>query len=272
MNPYSCTGIMKILSSISSSFLSEIPRSVIYIYSQRRCVICGKELLQFEKQLCLNCLADMPVTYYWTMRDNPANMLFWGRAEIERSFPLFFFRDEYKKCVYDIKYKGDTKTGTYLGRVLGKRIIEGCRITGYTGNGNLTIFDAIVPVPLHWKKKLKRGFNQSEIIAIGISKSLKIKVLHSLLKRRNFTRTQTQKDKMARWRNVENAFEVTEAKGFIKGMGRRKIERICKSGRPVEIVLVDDVLTTGATLEACAALLHKSINCRICVATLAVVE
>jgi predicted amidophosphoribosyltransferase len=125
--------------------------------------------------------------------------------------------------------------------------------------------DFIVPVPLHWKKRLTRGYNQSEIIAKGIAKGLKTsgagtpQVLGNLLKRAQFTKTQTAKDRLERWHNVSSAFRLNAKSKVIPPPDSH-------------LLLVDDVLTTGATLEACATILVEQLGCRVSIATLAYVE
>ena len=126
--------------------------------------------------------------------------------------------------------------------------------------------DFIVPVPLHWRKKRKRGYNQSEEIGRGIllalrEKSPNVKMENRLLKRKDFTPTQTRKDRADRWTNVREAFRVN--------LKRAKV--LAANGKVPKILICDDVLTTGATLDACASLLHEALDCRISIATLAYV-
>lgn len=260
----------KILQSISG-FL----HSAGNLFITRHCVVCGRELLQFEKQFCMECAAEMPLTYFWIFKNNPAEIIFWGRTRIERVFPLMFFRNDYKRCVYNVKYKGNIPLGLYLGKMLGKKI-RACP-------DKLDTIDYIIPVPLHWRKKIKRGFNQAEIIARGIAAGYaaerttacvsgicerrKTQVLTNILKRRRFTKTQTQKDRLSRWRNVEDAFKISN----------HALSRELRSKNQIHFLLVDDVLTTGATLEACAGILTKACGgagkqCKVSIATLAYVE
>lgn len=266
----------------------------------RCCAVCGKELLLYEKHLCLSCLAEMPFTYFWQYQDNPAEKVFWGRVQVNRVYSLFYYTASYKKLIHSIKYKSNIKLGLQLGQMLGERIPDH--------------FDCIIPVPLHYRKQWKRGFNQSHIIARGIINGLlskereqksnapkpyfpatgpqeegetilkekatgqhregrgelsenastnlgKIPILcNNILRRRHFTKTQTRKDRAHRWKNVEKAFALKT----------NSEKRLNLNGK--HILLVDDVLTTGSTLDACCQLLLQQYSCTISIATLAYVE
>src|SRR5574344_79219 len=195
-----------------------IVESALNLFITRHCAICGKELLGFEKHFCLECFAGIPLTYFWEFKNNPAEIIFWGRAKIERVYSLMFFRNNYKRCVYDVKYKGNIPLGLYLGKMLGEKICSAANKNNQPAD-NYTPANYVIPVPLHWRKKLKRGFNQAEIIARGIARGLasgiaggiaggpaNTKVCTQIIKRKHFTKTQTQKDRLSRWRNVEDAF------------------------------------------------------------------
>lgn len=226
------------------------------------CSICGRELFYYEKHFCLHCYADMPLTYFWTLKRHPAEQTFWGRCYIEKVYCLFIYTNNYRKPIHELKYKGNVKIGLYLGEMLGKKI--------YLLSFPITY---LVPVPLHWRKRIARGYNQSEIIAQGILKGMQGKmcressgrenrhpaILPNLLVRKAFTKTQTKKERIDRWQNVKDAFAINP-----------KVARKIKPG--AKILLIDDVLTTGATLEACATILVEQLECRVSIATLAWVE
>lgn len=222
----------------------------------KECAVCGRVLNYHEQHFCLECFADMPLTYFWSVKENPAGRVFWGRARVERVYSLFYYTNNWRTPVHLLKYKGNILVGKYLGKMLGEKIAS--------AQGVMPV-DYIVPVPLHWRKRMKRGYNQSEIIAQGIAMGLasveqkKPAVIHNLLKRVSFTATQTAKDRMERWNNVQKAFSFNEK---------------CNTIPPPDshILIVDDVLTTGATLEACATILVEELGCRVSIATLAYVE
>ena len=224
------------------------------------CAVCGVQLNYHEHHLCLECFSDLPLTHFWNVEDNPAQKIFWGRCPVERVHSLFYYTNNYRKPVHMLKYEGNVAIGMYLSRMLGEKIAS---------STPQLAFDYIVPIPLHWRKKLKRGFNQSEIIARGIQKGIQDSlpdrslptplVLPTLLRRKSFTATQTAKDRISRWQNVKDAFEINPACKFLPSKGNH-------------ILICDDVLTTGATLEACAAILVEQLGCRVSIATLAYVE
>lgn len=239
----------------------------------RSCAVCGTKLNYHEKHLCLECYADLPLTYFWSVKDTPAERVFWGRCMVERVYPLLFFTNNYRNPIHLLKYHGNTPLGLYFGEMLGNFLPDDS-------------IDFIVPVPLHWRKRVLRGYNQSEIIAKGIARGCSSSwtnsdtrfcptttssasekpapsVVGDLLRRRQFTKTQTAKDRINRWENVRRAFEVNP-----------KYCRKSLSGKFTgkHILLVDDVLTTGATLEACCSILQEKFRCKVSIATLAYVE
>lgn len=241
------------------------PGLVWDLFFPRFCAVCGRELLVRERHLCLECYAGLPLTYFWRIRDNPAEEVFRGRIYAERVYSLFYYQNNYRKLLHRLKYKSDRDIGIYLGRILGERIAENV-LPGADGAGPV---DYVVPVPLHYRKRWKRGYNQSAILAKGIIRGMgsghssrqEPQLISNLLVRKQFTGTQTEKDRMERWKNVSGAF----------GINPRATGKL-PAGKKPHLLLVDDVLTTGATLEACAALLQQHLDCHISIATLAYVE
>ena len=211
--------------------------------------MCGRILLKGERYLCLKCSSEMPLTYFWTWSGNPAEERFSGRVDFVHASSLFYYRDEspYKNLIHLFKYKGRGKLGAYLGELLGEKLLQ---------SGIYDDVDIIIPVPLHPFKKWKRGYNQAEIIARKVAEVLRKPVEVSLLTRRRYTRTQTKKDALQREKNVSAAFRL--GSGYML------------KGR--HVLLVDDVLTTGATLRACALEILGVEGCRVSFATLAFAE
>ena len=231
-----------------------VGKSIIDLLFPRKCVVCGKELLLFERHLCMDCIAELPLTYFWKYRENPAALCLTGRAKIENVYSLFYYSGEYKKILHSLKYRSNVPLARHMGRMLGEKIKK-CG----------AVYDYIVPVPLHFIKKWKRGYNQSHIIAGGIKRGLGCgSVAARIIKRTRFTGTQTKKEKIERWINVRGAFALCND-------SPHRIARYSRLLEGKNILLVDDVFTTGATLNACCQLLNR-FGCKITIATLAYVE
>lgn len=194
-----------------------------------------------------------------------AEKTFGEHTQIERAYSLFFFTGGYRNIIHLIKYKEHPELGVYFGRLLGRKIAESC-------NGNYSLLpDKIVPVPLHWLRWLKRGYNQATEIARGISKGIeelsgrKIEVSNAYIKRVHVTATQTHKNKEDRRLNMIEAFRP-------KPMPMLTPK---PTPKPTHFLVVDDVFTTGATLEAAVHALRSSptlTDCKVSIATLAYVE
>jgi ComF family protein len=199
-----------------------------------------------EKLICTECYILIPRTNYHLKTDNPVSQLFWGRCMIEQAAAFSFYtRDSrIRRLIHQLKYKGIREVGPELGRIYARTL---------KSSGFLNEIDIIIPVPLHPSKKRQRGFNQSDLISLGISEVSGIPMESELLVRKTVTKTQTRKTRYDRWINVEDIFRVTD-QDRIKNM---------------HILLVDDVITTGSTLEACASELLKVENVKVSVAALA---
>ncbi len=210
------------------------------------CIACGDRLVSQEKFLCINCWHDLPVTNFHLKNENMVAQLFWGRVEIENATAFFSYKkgSKYRQLIHFIKYKGLKELGFEAGRKFGFALLDSDRFKEV---------DLIVPVPLHPQKQKMRGFNQSEWIAKGIGWSLQRPVSSGNLFRQVHTSTQTQKNRFERWQNVEGIFGVKNQNEF--------------DGK--HILLIDDVVTTGSTLEACAYQLLKLENIKVSIATLA---
>src|SRR5512138_1681872 len=198
----------------------------------RVCACCGNSLWKHEEVVCTACTYHLPRTGFHLVEENPVTMTFRGRARIESggSFLWFSKGSKTQRLIHQLKYKGRKDVGTWLGEQYGRDLVRSPLFSSS---------EVIVPVPLHQKKYMKRGYNQSELFAQGLAKSMKIPVEAKVLARTKATQTQTRKSRFSRWENVSEIFDVS-LPGKVEG---------------AHILLVDDVITTGATLEACIAAL-----------------
>ncbi len=212
----------------------------------RLCHGCGNHLLRIETAVCTECFVLIPRTNFHLKQDNPVAQLFWGRCRLEKAAAFSYYtRDSrIRKLIHYLKYQGGREAGSELGRIYG---------TSLGSSGFIDGIDMIIPVPLHPSKERKRGFNQSEIIAEGIAGPCCLPVRSDLLKRNVKTATQTRRTRYDRWTNVGGIFGVTD-EGSLTGK---------------HVLLVDDVITTGSTLEACANEILKIEGARVSVAALA---
>ncbi|MFA6402455.1 MAG: ComF family protein [Salinivirgaceae bacterium] len=217
----------------------------IGLFYPELCAACHVNLYEQEKILCTKCLYELPRTNYHKEPGNPLEKLFWGRVPVERVSSYFFFKkgSRYQKLIHLLKYHGRDDVGIELGRLFGADL---------AGEPDFRKPDFIIPVPLHPKKEKKRGYNQSALIAQGLGEFLPGKVDKSILLRKTFTQTQTKKSRYERWENVEEVFEVMHPE-VLEGK---------------HVLLVDDILTTGATLEGCAQVLQKAAQVKISIVTL----
>jgi ComF family protein len=218
----------------------------ISLFFPKTCYACGNNLFTGERIICTSCLVHLPKTHFHNDPNNPLSKIFWGRVKIESATSLYFFRKggKVQHLIHQFKYKGHQEIGIYLGELLGRDLEQ--------SNGFSSI-DSIIPVPLHEKKIRKRGFNQSEIFAKGLADSMKKELDTTSVIRTVATTTQTKKSRYKRWENVKEIFVISN------------VERL--SGK--HILLVDDVITTGATMEACIQALLQAPGVRVSVASIA---
>jgi len=214
----------------------------ITLFYPRICVVCGNVLTGHTGILCVTCMASLPETGYHLCRNNPVEQLFYGRLPVEKAATLLFFDkgSRYRSLLYQLKYHGRTEIGTFLGKLIGSRLSE-------AGDAD---YDVILPIPLHHKRLRKRGYNQSALIAKGMAEILKIPVREDLLTRKILNPTQTRKGRYQRWENVEGIFECTDDHYLLNR----------------HVLVVDDVITTGSTIEAAGSCLAGIEGIRISVA------
>jgi len=228
------------------SYFYDLWDDFISLLFPRLCYGCGNHLVRNETLICTECFVMIPRTNYHLKPDNPVSQLFWGRCRIEKAAAFSYYtRDSrIRKMIHQLKYKGAGDIGSELGRIYAVSL---------RSSKFLDDIDMIIPVPLHPSKKRQRGFNQSDKISQGISAVSGLPVDTGLLIRKTGTKTQTRKSRYDRWTNVRDIFLVTD-EDKLKGR---------------HILLVDDVITTGSTIEACAGEILKSEGTKVSVVALA---
>ena len=226
--------------------LKNIVNSTLHLFYPHICTGCGSDLLQENNLLCLRCIHDLPHTNFAALANNQIEKDFWGRINLTAAYSQFYFSKEFliQHLIHQLKYKGDTKIGFYLGEIMGKTLHNSNRFSS---------IDALVPLPLYAAKEHKRGYNQATVICNGMSSVMNIQVLNNAVIRQHATETQTRKHRTERWENVKSSFKVAKP-GELSGK---------------HLLLVDDVVTTGATLEACGNAILQAVNVKLSIATLA---
>lgn len=229
------------------SYLFDLWDDFISILFPRICYGCGNYLVRNEKLICTDCFVSMPRTDYHLAADNAVAQLFWGRTNITKAAAFSFYTkgSRIRKIIHNLKYKGISELGHEMGRIYAVNLKQ---------SGFFDDIDLIVPVPLHPSKQRKRGFNQCEFITSGISEVTGLSVDTKSLRRISVSDTQTKRSRYERWLNVEGIFEVAAPDIF----------------RGKHVLLVDDVITTGSTIESCACELLKIEDVKVSVIALAV--
>jgi len=226
--------------------LKNIFSSTFHLFYPHTCTGCGSDLLAADHLLCLKCIHHLPHTNFAALANNQIEKDFWGRLELTGAYSQFYFSKEFliQHLIHQLKYKGNTKIGFYLGEMMGKTILKSNRFSN---------IDALIPLPLYPEKEHKRGYNQATVICNGMSAVMNIPVLPDAVIRQQATETQTRKQRTERWENVKNSFKVAKPAQL--------------SGK--HLLLVDDVVTTGATLEACGNIILQQGDVKLSIATLA---
>ena len=220
-------------------------KDVIALFFPKTCICCEEQLIKGEFEICLKCRFELPVTNYTDEINNEVEKVFYGRVKIEFATALLFYRKKgiSQKILNHLKYRGNQNIGNLLGEWLGNELRE-CK--------RLQPVDYIVPVPLHPKKLEKRGYNQLSTFGKTLSKMLNVPYIEAILTKKSATETQTLKLRFERWKNVNEIFDIVDTTIF----------------ENKHILLIDDVITTGATLESCALELLKTKNIKISIATM----
>ncbi|WP_233555599.1 ComF family protein [Pontibacter oryzae] len=222
---------------------------VLSLLFPESCYACSGALARGEKFICTNCSIKLPYTdfhVHGATEHNPLQRRFWGKVPVRFAFAYLYFvpKGRVQRLLHQLKYKGAQELGEHLGQRYGSLLSD------HQYNQH---FDVIVPVPLHKYKMRRRGYNQAESFGLGLSQSMNLPSYGHALVRKANTATQTRKNRFDRWKNVEDVFQVPRP------------EQV----RDKHVLLVDDVMTTGATLEACAVVLLAAGAKEVSVVTIA---
>jgi ComF family protein len=227
--------------------LTDIKQALLHLTFPHTCAGCGTDVLGSGQPLCLRCADALPQTRFHQHADNPVEKIFWGRLPLVAATAQYYFTKEslMQRLMHQFKYRGHKELGFYLGQQLGADLSQTSRFSG---------IDALVPLPLFGAKERKRGYNQAMVLCEGMADVLQKPVLKNSVRRTMLTESQTKKNRVERWQNVEGRFEVSDIPSI--------------AGK--HILLVDDVVTTGATLEACGRALLETDGVQLSIATLCI--
>lgn len=216
------------------------------LFFPHTCEGCGTDLTHPRALLCAACAGQLPETVFIREAGNPVEQKFYGQLNIAAAGSAFFFTKQslLQHLVKQLKYHGNREAGYYLGALLGHQLAQ---------TNRFDTVDAIIPLPLNWKKEKRRGYNQAAVIAEGIISVWPKPVLSKVLERKVFTETQTHKDRITRWQSMQGVFGVTQPMAI----------------NNKHLLLVDDIITTGATLEACGEAILSVPGTRLSIATVA---
>jgi ComF family protein len=219
---------------------------IFWLYFPKNCPACGRPLRLFGANICGRCSQNLPETHFFEAPGNPIEKIFYGRLPMSAGAAAWYFHKNsaLQALLFQLKYKSNEDVGLFIGKQMGALLAASERFA---------TIDALVPVPLHPQALSKRGYNQAALICEGISQVWHKPVLRSAIARTKHTNTQTKQSRAVRWDNMENAFSIKDPTSI---MGKH-------------LLLIDDVITTGATIEACGKTLLSVKDVQLSVAAAA---
>ena len=220
---------------------------LIRLFFPHYCAVCGDRLHEDEEVLCAECWQRFPRTNFHLQKDNAVERLFWGKFTLGKATAFYYYwqEDDYSRIVRLLKYKGRLDVGVEMGRKMAEELLP---------SGFFEGVDELIPVPLHERRQKERGYNQSEQLAIGIKEMTGIPLRTDAVVRVRNTETQTHKTAQERYENMQQVFQRSASIESLQGK---------------HVLLIDDVLTTSATLTACADALQKVPDLTISILALA---
>ncbi len=221
-------------------------KDLIHLFFPHVCTGCGSDVIDSSNMLCLRCISEMPLTNFFEQPRNPVEEKFYGRMPVRHAAAAYYFTKNsmLENLVYQLKYRGNKSIGVYLGKLMGEQLKQSPQFQSV---------DAIIPLPLNKRREKKRGYNQATALANGIHSIWNKPVLDKAVVRKIYTETQTKKDRLSRWENMQGVFDIAQPEAL----------------RGKHLLLVDDVVTTGASLETCGIEILKVSGATLSVATLA---
>jgi ComF family protein len=211
------------------ALLKDWTDSLSHLFFPHVCAGCGSDLLTIDELICIDCLNQLPSTRFQHFAGNAVEKIFWGRFPIESAMSAFYFTKHscLQNILQELKYKGNRTLGVFLGRLMGMQIKESMRFANV---------ELLVPLPLYAIREKTRGYNQAAVLCEGIAEIIEIPIVANAIRRIDATSTQTKKNRIDRWQNMQGKFELINPDLIVNR----------------HLLLVDDVITTGASLDACA--------------------
>ncbi|KZS39798.1 amidophosphoribosyltransferase [Aquimarina aggregata] len=224
-------------------------RDLAYLFYPVYCAACDSPLYKNERLLCTSCRHELPLSNFHNVNAKKIEKVFYGRVKVENTCSLFIFRKDslVQNLIHNLKYKGREEIGKELGKWLGDELIQ---------KPDYQDIDFVIPVPLHKKRYRERGYNQVAKFGIEIAKKLEITYIDTVLKKKSYNKKQSKRERLRRWDNTSETFSI-ENESLLKNK---------------HILLVDDIITTGATIEACIQALKVIPGIKISVAAMAITE
>ena len=226
--------------------IRSISNNLLHLFFPHICLGCGSDILENDHLVCLHCQNDLPVTNFFAQQDNPVEKSFYGRMPIRLGGAAYFFTKDsmLQHLVFQLKYRQNQAIGYYMGKLMGLFLQESQRFNEV---------DILIPLPLNPRKEKRRGYNQATVLCKGIADAFFRPIADKAVIRKVYTETQTHLGRINRWQNMDGVFSVIDKEALLNK----------------HILLVDDIVTTGATLEACGAEILKIPGTTLSIATLA---
>lgn len=226
--------------------LKTLFEDALHLFYPHICVGCASDLLTENNLLCIKCINNLPHTNYAQHANNQVEKIFWGRIPLAAAHSQFYFAKSsvVQQLMHQLKYKNNQNIGIYLGEMMGNSLINSNRFTN---------IDGLIPLPMYADKQRRRGYNQAAVICKGIAAAMNIPIITNNVCRQYATETQTRKSRIERWDNVAESFVIKNPAAL--------------AGK--HLLLVDDVLTTGATLEAAGNNILQCADVKLSIATIA---